>query len=75
LGHFLTLVYNLEKKIFCLNHFALIAKEIAVFLPVGGLFSPTFLALAPRGVAQYSYGQRQKIRKIRNNKKTPYFLI
>ena len=40
-GHFLTLVDNLEKKIFCFYYFALIAKEIAVFLqflPIGGLF-------------------------------------
>ena len=50
LGHFLTLVDNLEKKIFCFYHFA---REIAVFsqfLTVGGLFFFKFFALAPRGV-------------------------
>ena len=45
-------------EIFCFNHFALIAKEIALFFPVGGLFFYTFSTLAPCGVVQSSYGQR-----------------
>ena len=41
LGSFLSIGRQFRKKIFCFYHFALIAKEIAVFsqfLPIGGLF-------------------------------------
>jgi hypothetical protein len=66
LGSFLNIGRQFRKKIFCLNHFALIAKEIAVFsqfLPVGGLFFH-ILALAPCGMVKSSCGRRQKIRNF-----------
>ena len=56
LGHLLTLVINLEKKIFCFNHFALIAREITVFsqfLPVCGLFFSHFWLWLPVGWSNF----------------------
>ena len=50
LGHFLTLVDNSKGNIFCINHFALITKEIVVFsqfLPLVDSFFHIFGSSSP----------------------------